>query len=91
MELGRSMQNDFQNNQRRFWSRVKAPRRGSKDVDKICDVNGQVIGDEEGVMERCKEYFSGLLQGSQQEEKGTMRNAGHGSTQEEESISIAKL
>ena len=71
---------------------MNAPRRGSKDVDKICDVNnGQVIGDEEGVMERCKEYFSGLLQGSQQEEEGTMRDAELGSTQEEESISIVKV
>ena len=26
VELGRSLQNDFQNNQRRFWSRVKAPK-----------------------------------------------------------------
>ena len=27
MELGRSLQNDFENNQHRFWSGVKAPRR----------------------------------------------------------------
>ncbi len=69
IELGRSLQNDFQNNQRRFWSRVKAPRRGSQEAEMICDVNGQVIGDDEGVMERWKEYFSGLLQGGQQEKE----------------------
>ena len=63
MELGRSLQSDFQNNQRRFWRRVRAPKRGSQVVDKICDGNGQVIGEEDGVMERWKEYFSGLLQG----------------------------
>ena len=63
MELGRSLQSDFQNNQRRFWRRVRAPKRGSQEVDKICDGNGQVIGEEDGVMERWKEYFSGLLQG----------------------------
>ena len=65
VELGRSLQNDFQNNQRRFWSRVKAPKRGSEEVQKICDDNGQVIEDVEGVMERWKDYFAGLLQGAQ--------------------------
>ena len=70
MELGRSLQNDFQNNQRRFWSRVKAPKRGSQEVQKICDDNGQVIEDVEGVMERWKDYFAGLLQGAQKEEEG---------------------
>ena len=63
MHVGRSLQSDFQNNQRRFWRRVRAPKRGSQEVDKICDGNGQVIGEEDGVMERWKEYFSGLLQG----------------------------
>ena len=53
-ELCRSLQNDFQNNQCRFWSRVKAPRRGSQEGEKICDIIGQVIGDEEGVMERWR-------------------------------------
>ena len=55
------------------------------------DVNGQVIGDEEGVTERWKEYFSALLQGGQQEEEGTKRDAGPGPTQEEESISIEEV
>ena len=55
------------------------------------DVNGQVIGDEEEVMERWKEYFSALLQGGQQEEEGTKKDAGPGPTQEEESISIDEV
>ena len=86
---GRGLQNDFQNSQW-LWSRVKAPRRVSKKVDKICGVNGQVIG-EEGVMERWKHYFSGLLQGGQQGEEGTKRDSGPGPTQEEESISIEEV
>ena len=49
MELGRSLQSDFQNNQCRI---VMAPKRGSQEVDKICDGNGQVIGEEDAVMER---------------------------------------
>ena len=91
IELGRSLQNDFQNNQRRFWSRVKAPRRGSQEAEMICDVNGQVIGDDEGVMERWKEYFSGLLQGGQQEEESTRDDAGPDLTQEEASIGIEEV
>ena len=51
---------------------MKGTRSSSQEVDKICDANGQVIGDEEGVMERLnKEYFSGLLHARQQEEEGT--------------------
>ena len=87
VELGRSLQNDFQNNQRRFWSRVKAPKRGSEEVQKICDDNGQVIEDEEGVMERWKDYFAGLLQGAQKEEEGN-KDARTGPTHEEDSICL---
>ena len=71
----------------RFWSRVKAPR--SKEVDKICDINDQVIGDEES-------------KGSWRDGRNTSlgRSAGRGqykercrtwSTQEEESISIGEV
>ena len=70
---------------------MKAPRRCSQEVDKICDVNGQVIGDEEGVMERWKEYFSGLLQGGQQEEESTRNDAGPDPTREEASIGIEEV
>ena len=90
VELGRSLQNDFQNNQRRFWSRVKAPKRGSEEVQKICDDNGQVIEDEEGVMERWKDYFAGLLQGAQKEEEGN-KDARSGPTHEEDSIDIEEV
>ena len=67
---------------------MKAPRRGSQEVDKICDDNGQVIGDEERVMERWKEYFSGLLQGGQQEEESTRDDTRPDPTREEASIGI---
>ena len=90
VELGRSLQNDFQNNQRRFWSRVKAPKRGSEEVQKICDDNGQVIEDEEGVMERWKDYFAGLLQGAQKEEEGN-KDVRTGPTHEEDSIDIEEV
>ena len=50
-----------------------------------------MIGDEEGVMERWKEYFSGLLQGGQQEEESTRNDAGPDLTQEEESIGIEEV
>ena len=70
---------------------MKAPRRCSQEAEKICDVNVQVIGDEEGIMERWKEYFSGLLQGGQQEEESTRNDAGPDPTQEKENIGIEEV
>ena len=59
-------------------------------MDKICDGNGQVIGEEDGVMERWKEYFSGLLQGGQEEES-PKKAAGLCPMYEEDSIGIEEV
>ena len=43
-ELGRSLQEDFQKNQKRFWSRVRVCNESRADVaGRICDDSGQVI------------------------------------------------
>ena len=63
VELGRSLQDDFQKNQKRFWSRVRTHSESRADVaGKICDESGQVIVDNEGICKRWKAYFSDLLQ-----------------------------
>ena len=62
VELGESLQNDFEKNQRRFWKRVKASERSREEPDKVRGADGQVIGDEDGILERWREYFAGLLQ-----------------------------
>ena len=51
-ELGKSLENDFVKNQRRFWKRVKASERSREEPDKVCAADGQVIGDEHGILER---------------------------------------
>ena len=62
-ELGRSLQEDFQKNQKRFWSRVHVCNESRANVARrICDDSGQVIVDDEGIRNRWKTYFSDLLQ-----------------------------
>ena len=61
-ELGRSLQEDYQKNQKRFWSRVCMGSESRADVPRgICDDSGQVIVDDEGIRNRWKAYFSDLL------------------------------
>ena len=63
IELGRSLEDDFQKNQKRFWSRVCMCNENKADeAGKICDESGQLIVDDEGVRNRWKAYFSDLLQ-----------------------------
>lgn len=57
----------FQRSHEGFWSTVKAPKRARQKAEKICDESGQVIRDEERIMELWKEYFVGLLLGSSQQ------------------------
>ena len=62
-ELGRPLQEDFQKNQKRFWSRVRVCNERRADVaGRICDDSGQVIVDDKGIRNRWKTYFSDLLQ-----------------------------
>ena len=53
-KLGRSLQDNFQKNQERFWTRVKGQNGSSTDSSRICDHNGQVIEDKEGVLAKWK-------------------------------------
>ena len=46
IELGRTLQEDFQSNQRRFWRRVTKKGAG-KEARRICDENGQVMDEED--------------------------------------------
>ena len=50
IELGRSLEDDFQKNQKRCWSRVCMCNENKADeAGKICDESGQLIVDDEGV------------------------------------------
>ena len=71
IELGRSLEDDFQKNQKRFWSRVRMFNENKADVaGKICDESGQLIVDDAGVRNRWKAYFSDLLQEDAQGQNG---------------------
>ena len=71
IELGRSLEDDFQKNHKRFWSRVRMCNENKADVaGKICDESGQLIVDDAGVRNRWKAYFSDLLQEDAQGQNG---------------------
>ena len=71
IELGKSLEDDFQKNQKRFWSRVRMCNENKADVaGKICDESGQLIVDDAGVRNRWKAYFSDLLQEDAQGQNG---------------------
>ena len=72
IELGRSLQDDFQRNQRRFWKRV-TKKSEREEASKVCDENGEVIDEEERVLDRWKEYFGGLLDGGVQSKEECSR------------------
>ena len=65
VELGKSLQDEFQRNQRRFWRRV-TNRSERREAGRVCDENGVVIADEDRVVDRWKEYFASLLCGNTQ-------------------------
>ena len=67
-ELGKALQEDFNRSQKRFWITVKGQNKGSTDGKKVCEENGDAIGEEERVVERWKEYFEGLLKGDSQQQ-----------------------
>ena len=62
VKLGESLQNDFSQNQRRFWARVRRSVKGRPEVGRVCDNDGQVICVEEKVRKRWRDYFATLLQ-----------------------------
>ena len=51
IKMGKSLQEDFQRNQRRFWERVTS-KNESRMNGMLCDENGVVIADEKRVMNR---------------------------------------
>ena len=53
IEMGKSLQEDFQRNQRRFWKRV-TNKNESRVNGTVCDEKGVLIADEKRVMNRWK-------------------------------------
>ena len=47
---------------------MKGWNTGDTEVKKVCKENGEVIGEDERVVKRWKEYFEGLLQGGGQQQ-----------------------
>ena len=61
-----------------------------EELDKVCAADGQVIGDEHGILERWREYFAGLLQRDTQVTDDGVGD-GAGELQEEDSISFEEV
>ena len=101
VKLGESLQNDFSQNQRSFWARVRTSVKGRPEVGRVCDNNGQVICEEGEVRKRWRDYFATLLQSNDQPQQGVPRGDAYGAetgeeadeeiTLEEVRNSIAKL
>ena len=51
-KFGETLQEDFQHNQRRFWAKIRARRKGDNEVGRVCDDSGQVLCEEEEVRKR---------------------------------------
>ena len=80
-KIGKTLQGDFQHNQRRFWVKIRDRTKGSSEVGRVCDESGQVLCEEEEVRNRWKEYFASLLQG-----EGVQQNECKIASREEEQV-----
>lgn len=93
-KFGETLQEDFQHNQRRFWAKIRARRKGDNEVGRVCDDSGQVLCEEEEVRKRWKEYFAALLQGEGVQQNEHKRNASVGEVPAEatdEKISVEEV
>ena len=54
-----ALENDFHKNQMKLWDTVKEQINVGPEVRKVCEEKSQVIGEDERVVERWKEYFEG--------------------------------
>ena len=63
--LGESLQGDYVNNQRKFWTSIQSAVKGNQDVGRLGDNDRQVLCDEEEVRARWKDYFASLLESDQ--------------------------
>ena len=70
-EFEKKMSEDFVGNQKLFWNRVKG-RKKVKEEWKINEKDGTLVEDEEGVLERWKEWFDELL--NEKKDEKEMKN-----------------
>ena len=96
MELGRSLQQDYQKKQRVFWQRLQLNTRGSQEVERVCDEDGHIIGDPEKALKRWKRHFEGLLGGEGEEARRESANTNEcrgetGRSEEQVCISIEEV
>ena len=96
MEVGRSLQQDYQKNQRVFWQRVRLSTRSSQKMGRVCDEDGHIIGDPEEAWKRWKRHFEGLLgsEGEEARRESASTNECGGETgrsEEQECISIEEV
>ena len=64
-KLGESLQGDYIHNQKRFWASIRSTVKCNREMERICDDNGQVLCEEEEVRMRWKDYFATLLESDQ--------------------------
>ena len=86
IQLGESLQHDFAKNQRKFWGKIRATVKGSHEVGRVCDENGQVICEEDKVRGRWKEYFASLFQANDVPQQRVSREVTGEEAQVEETV-----
>ncbi len=70
IRMGECLQQYFVKNQKSFWRKIRTATKGSDEVGRVCDENGQVLFKENEVRGRWKEYFASLLQTDVQPQQG---------------------
>ena len=73
IRMGECLQQDFVKSQRSFWRKIRTATKGSDEVGRVCDENGQVLCEEDEVRASWKDYFESLLQTDVQPQQGESR------------------
>jgi Reverse transcriptase (RNA-dependent DNA polymerase) len=91
-EFGHKLERDSKGNQKLFFRTIKTLRKGKKNED-ICikNLQGEVLTDEEEIMNRWKEHFQELLQGEEQVVETEMPGNNKDRDREEEAIQMEEV
>ena len=95
MQLGRELEKEAVNNQRKFWRRVNEHRRSKGGGVHINGEDGQLLTDQTEVMGRRKEHFESLFQedegGSEQPDLELTQENDKGISEEEVRRAVSRL
>ena len=95
VQLGRELEKEAVNNQRKFWRRVNEHRRSKGGGVHINGEDGQLLTDQTEVMDRWKEHFESLFQedegGSEQPDLELSQENDKGISEEEVRRAVSRL